>query len=109
MDHGRNTVARLAALAAGAALAVLGLTGCQTSSYTCTNNQCTVNLGGSGASTEVGSANTEVSLVGADGTTANFTINGAAAECTEGQALDVAGISVTCTEVGDDALTVDLR
>lgn len=109
MTLGMNTAARWSALTAGAALAVLGLTGCQTTTYTCSNNECTVNLSGSGASTEVGSANTEVALVGADGTTASFTINGAAAECTVGEELQVGGISVTCTQIGDDSLTVDLR
>lgn len=109
MTQGKNTIKRLSALAAGLALASLGLAACQTTTYTCNNNECTVNLSGSGASTEVGTANTEVALIGADGTTASFTIDGAAAECTEGETLNVSGISVTCTEVGDDSLSVDLR
>lgn len=109
MTQGKSTTMRLSALTAGAVLAVLGLAGCQTTSYTCANNECTVNLSGSGASTEVGTANTEVALTGADGTTAHFTIDGVAGECTEGETLDVGGVSVTCTEVGDDSLTVGLR
>lgn len=109
MNQGKITIKRMSALAAGAALAVVGLTGCQTTTYSCSGNQCTVNLGGSGASTEVGASNTEVALVGADGTTAEFRIDGTAAQCTEGESVEVAGVSVTCTEVGEDSLSVELR
>lgn len=77
-------------------------------SYSCSNDDCTVTLTGAGSDAEVGSSETEVALVGSDGTTAEFSVDGEAASCAQGDAVDVAGFAVTCTEVGEDRLVVEM-
>ncbi len=99
---------RIALGAATLLAAGIAITGCTTTSYTCNNDECTVTLNGSGASTDVGSSGYTVELEGADGDTANFSIDGNTATCSEGDTVDVGGYSATCTTVGDDELVVEI-
>lgn len=101
MKTTRIVTAGLIALGAGAMF-----TACTTAQYNCQNSSCTVTLSGSGASTDP--AGYTVELQGADGQSADFTINGQAATCAEGESVEVSGYSATCTEVGDDRLVVDV-
>lgn len=105
-DRMKNTriVLVVPALAVAAA-ASLGA--CTTSSYTCSDGSCTVNLSGAGSDTEIDD-DVEVTLVGASDGTAEFTIDGTSATCVQGDSQTVGSYTVVCTEVGDDKLTLEI-
>lgn len=90
------------------ALATAALTGCTSTSYSCSNNQCTVTLSGAGAETELLDDTLTVSLVGASDGQAEFAIDGTSATCAQGDEQEVAGYQVVCTEVGDDKVVLEL-
>lgn len=100
--------ARIAALTIGLLGVGAALSACTTTTNTCTNDDCRVSLNGSGASTEVGSSGYLVSLQGADGETAEFSVDGNDATCSEGETVEAGNYSATCTEVGDDSLVVEI-
>ncbi|MFV0252621.1 MAG: hypothetical protein ACK5H2_04725 [Beutenbergiaceae bacterium] len=92
-----------------AALALAGgLTACTTTSYSCSGNQCTVNLSGDGASTEIFDDSAEVSLLGIDGGVAEFAVNGQTATCEQGGSGQIGQFSITCTEVSEQKLSLTI-
>lgn len=93
---------RLVPALAAAAICITGLSGCTTTSYSCSNDECTVKLKGGGAETDLYDGRAVISLDGADGETADLTVNDESMTCTEGDSSDVGGVSVTCDSVGDD-------
>ncbi|WP_434081294.1 hypothetical protein [Sanguibacter sp. Z1732] len=78
MKTPRIIAALVVALGAGTLVSA-----CTTTQYNCQNSACTITLSGSGASTEP--AGYTVELQGSDGQSADFSINGQAATCTEGR------------------------
>ncbi len=104
-----STAARLAALAALTGLTLAACGGATSYSSRCGDGLCTVSLTGAGAEAEVLDDTITVELEGAADGTARFAIDGQPATCAEGDALEVAGYAVVCTEVGDDRLTVEIR
>lgn len=98
---------RTALVLAALALALAGgLTACQTTTTTCSGNECTVNLSGAGADTEIFNDSVAVRLDSISGGSAEFTFDGQSATCTQGEALDINGYSVTCTDVTEDKLSL---
>lgn len=96
----------------GIGIATAALTACGgATSYTsnCSDGLCTVSLTGAGAEAELLDGDVVVELDGADGTTADLRVNDESGSCTAGEELALGGLSVTCTEVGDDRVTVELR
>lgn len=78
-------------------------------SSSCSDGLCTVSLTGAGAEAELLEGDVVVVLDGADGTSADLSVNDESGRCTAGEELALGGLAVTCTEVGDDRLTVELR
>lgn len=102
------TRARVLLAVPALALAAASLTGCTTSSYSCSNGACTVTLSGAGAETEINNDTVTVTLVGASNGVAEYEIDGAGSTCAEGDAQQVGGYDVVCTEVGDDKVTLEI-
>lgn len=84
------------------------MSGCTTTSYSCSNSGCTVNLSGAGAETEINNDTITVTLIGASDGVAEYSIDGATSTCAQGDAQQVGGFDVVCTEVGDDKLTLQI-
>lgn len=89
-----------------------GLTGCTSTSYSCSGGSCSITLKGEGASTEIEPASLGLTtsgeitfeLVSIAGSDATFAIDGAESQCAPGEQVSVGELSVTCTEVADGAL-----
>lgn len=106
----RPTRLLLAVPLAALALTATACTGGMTShSSRCAEGLCTVSLTGAGAEADVLDGTMIVSLDGAADGTARFAIDDEQATCVQGDVLEVADYNVTCTEVGDDKLTLEIR
>ncbi len=105
MNRHRLLALPLALLIAGAAGA------CNATTYTssCADGVCTVTLSGAGADGDVNGGQILVELDGASDGEATFAVDGEEATCAQGDQVAVAGYDVTCTEVGDDRLTIEIR
>ena len=90
----------------------IGLTGCTSTSYSCSGGSCAITLKGEGASTDIDplslglttSGEITFELVSIAGSDATFAIDGDESQCTAGEQVSVGELSVTCTEVADGAL-----
>ena len=93
-------------------LAVVGLTGCTSTSYSCSGGSCSITLKGEGASTEIEPASLGLTtsgeitfeLVAIAESEATFAIDGTENQCAAGEQVSVSELSVTCTEIADGAL-----
>ncbi|WP_147918000.1 hypothetical protein [Ruania zhangjianzhongii] len=102
------------ALTAVAAItfALVGLTGCTSTSYSCSGGSCSITLKGEGASTEIDplslglttSGEITFELVSIAGSDATFAIGGTESQCAAGDQVSVGDLSVTCTAIADGAL-----
>jgi hypothetical protein len=102
----------LAAPAATLVLAAAALVGgCSVTTNTskCVNNECEVSLNGDGADADLDTLAGEptVTLEGASDGTADLSVDGEDVSCREGETVEAAGLSIECTDVGDDE--VDLQ
>jgi len=73
-----------------------------THSTTCTNNECTITLNGAGSDSTLFDDTVSVTLEGADGDTAELTVNRESVSCAEGDTKNVEQVEITCDTVGDD-------
>lgn len=101
-------VARTSVVVASVAVA-LSLGACNTSSATCRNGSCNVTLGGKGSAitlkpTQVQApyGSFQIAFQGASGGTATLKIRDETGTCTQGQAISLAQLSVSCASVHDD-------
>lgn len=85
---------------------MLAAGGCTVTSHAthCENGTCTVNLNGSGSSSELGSTGSTVTLVTAEDGVATIELDGAQGSCSAGETIELAAKSVACTEVGDNSV-----
>lgn len=108
----RFTVRTALTAVAATAFVLVGLSGCTSTSYSCSNGSCTVTLKGAGASTDLdhfgGAGETTIALDGVNEGTATFSIDNEEGACTAGESLSVADLQVTCTEVAEDELTMEV-
>lgn len=100
---------RTSVVVASASAAALSLAACTTSSATCSNGSCDVTLGGKGSSITLDTTQVRpaygsflVAFPGASGGTATLEIRGETGTCTQGQAISLAQLSITCASVKDD-------
>lgn len=80
------------------------VTSCSVTTHTstCTNNECTVSLSGGGSETTLFDDSVSITLDGADGDTAELTVNQERVSCSEGDTKNVEKLKITCDTVGDD-------
>ena len=98
-----TSIVRRGGLAVFAAVAVLAAAGCSVTSHSahCSDGICTVTLNGSGASSELWSGATTVTLVSVEAGTATIDVSGTQGSCSAEETIDVAGMTVECTDVGE--------
>jgi ABC-type phosphate transport system substrate-binding protein len=98
------SVSLRAVLALATALTFAVLSGCNvtTHSSSCSNNECTVSLNGAGSDTTLYNDTLSITLEGADGDTADLTVNLESVSCGEGETKNVEKVEITCDTVGDD-------
>ncbi len=96
-------VAPRAALALLIAAGFAAVTSCTVTTHISTcHNECTVNLNGGGSETTLFTDTVSITLDGADGDTAELTVNQEQVSCSEGDTKNVEKLKVTCDTVGDD-------
>jgi hypothetical protein len=91
-------------LAGGLLLAPL--TGCSFSSknVSCSGSNCTVTLSGDGAEAEI--LGTTLSLGGVENGKASLSVGGASVSCGEGETVTAGPLSLACSGVTDDSVTL---
>ncbi len=98
------SVSLRALLTLATALTAAVLSGCSVTTHTstCDNNECTVKLNGGGSDTTLYNDTLSITLEGADGDTADLTVNLESVSCGEGETKNVEQVEITCDTVGDD-------
>lgn len=115
MDAMRASRLALSAVALGAAL--IGLSGCTSTSYSCSDGSCSITLKGEGASTEIDPLSLGLTTSGevifeleqANEGAATFAVDGTRNECATGETILVGQVSVTCTEITEGTLKLTAR
>jgi len=104
-----RSLPRASALVTAAAVAMVTLTACNTSSASCSDGSCDVTLGGKGSAITITTSQVrapygsfQIAFEGASGGTATIAIRDETGTCTQGQAITLAQLSVTCASVQDD-------
>ena len=108
----RQIPARLPTAAAVLFAVLVGLTGCTSTTYSCSDGSCSITLKGEGASTEIDplslglttSGDILFKLESADEGAATFSVDGTRNECGTGETVMVDQLSVTCTEIAEGTL-----
>lgn len=101
-----TSIVRRGGVAVLAGMAALAAAGCSVTSYSsqCSGGTCTVTLTGAGASTDLGSGGSTITLVSVDSGVATFELAGEDARCSAGETVEVAELTVECTKIGDDSV-----
>jgi len=108
----RSLPARLLTAATVLTAVLVGLTGCTSTTYSCSNGSCSITLKGEGASTELDplslglstSGDVVFTLESADEGAATFSVDGTRNECGTGETVMIDQLSVTCTEITEGTL-----
>jgi len=66
-------------------------------------------LTGAGASTDLGSGGSTITLVSVDSGVATFELAGEDARCAGGETVEVAELTVECTKVGNDSVELIVK
>lgn len=97
---------RAAVIGAIAAIG-LGVSGCSTATSNCSNANCSISLSGEGANTDP--KDVEFELVDATaGGEAQLLVAGQSVTCVQGETVSLMIGALTCTEVGDDSVKLDV-
>ena len=92
-------------LGTAAGLALLApLTACSSPNVSCSGQQCTATLSGSGA--EASFFGTDLAFAGTEGGRATISVGGTSFSCAQGESLSAGPLSITCTTVTDDSLEI---
>ncbi len=85
---------------------MLAAGGCSVTAHTthCENGTCTVHLSGTGSEAELGSSGNTVTLVSAEDGVATLGFADGEGSCTEGETIELAELTIKCTDVGDDSV-----
>ncbi len=108
----RHLAARLSTAAAVLTAVLVGLVGCTSTTYSCSDGSCSITLTGQGASTEIDPLSLGLSTSGdvlftlesADEGAATFSVDGTRNECGPGETVMIDQLSVTCTEITEGTL-----
>jgi len=108
----RQIAARMLSAAAVLTAVLVGLTGCTSTTYSCSDGSCSITLKGKGASTEIDplslglstSGDVVFTLESADEGAATFSVDGTRNECGPGETVMIDELSVTCSEITEDTL-----
>ena len=95
---------RLASGVLAGALALVALAGCSLSSdnVSCTTKSCTATLSGDGEQAKI--LGTTIEFGGVQDGRASLGVGDASVSCAEGESVSAGPLSVTCTNVTDDAV-----
>jgi hypothetical protein len=85
-------------------LLLLPLTACSSDNVSCSGKQCSATLSGSGA--EASFFGTDLAFAGTKDGTASISVGDTSYSCTQGESLTAGPLSLTCTTVTEDSLTI---
>lgn len=94
------------------AIVVIALAGCaggdvDVAASACVEGECTVTIDGIGSEAEVLDPDIDIELVGIASGTATVEIEDVTVECAEGDVVEAGSRSITCSEIGDDNITLE--
>ena len=90
--------------AAAGLLLLLPLTACSSDNVSCSGKQCSATLSGSGA--EASFFGTDLAFAGTKDGKATISVGDTSYSCAQGESLTAGPLSLTCTTVTDDSLTI---
>ena len=90
--------------AAAGLLLLLPLTACSSENVSCSGKQCSATLSGSGAKASF--FGTDLAFAGTQDGKATISVGDKSYSCAQGESLTAGPLSLTCTTVTDDSLTV---
>ena len=99
----RRTTGTLAGAAAGLLL-LLPLSACSSQNVSCSGSQCSATLSGSGA--EASFFGNDLAFAGTQDGRATVSVGGTSYSCAQGESVAAGPLSITCTTVTDDSLTI---
>jgi hypothetical protein len=103
----RSRIARTAAGLLAAGLVLAPLTACSSKNVSCSTNSCTATLSGDEASAKI--FGTTVKFGGVKDGRATLGVGDASVSCAEGESIGAGPLSVTCTDVTDDAVELTAK
>ncbi|MFQ1001990.1 hypothetical protein [Modestobacter sp. SSW1-42] len=104
MSNTHRRATRTVVGAAAGLLALLPLTACSSQNVSCSGQQCTATLSGSGA--EASFFGTDLAFAGTKDGRATISVGNASYSCAQGESLSAGPLSITCTTVTDDSLEI---
>jgi hypothetical protein len=104
MTELRGRATRTLLGAAAGALLLLPLTACSSQNVSCSGQQCTATLSGSGA--EASFFGTDLAFAGTKDGRATVTVGSTSYSCAQGESLQAGPLSLTCTTVTEDSLGI---
>ena len=102
IPHGHAT--RTLVGAAAGLLLLLPLTACSSQNVSCSGQQCTATLSGSGA--EATFFGTDLAFAGTQDGRATVSVGGVSYSCGQGESVTAGPLSLTCTTVTEDSLEI---
>ena len=99
----RRTAGTLVGAAAGLLL-LLPLSACSSDNVSCSGKQCSATLSGSGA--EASFFGNDLAFAGTQDGRATVSVGGTSYSCAQGESVAAGPLSVTCTTVAEDSLTI---
>jgi hypothetical protein len=90
--------------AAAGLLLLLPLTACSSENVSCSGKQCSATLSGSGAKASF--FGTDLAFAGTRDGKASLSVGDTTVSCAQGESVAAGPLSLTCTTVTDDSVTV---
>ena len=99
----RRTTGTLVGAAAGLLL-LLPLSACSSENVSCSGSQCSATLSGSGA--QASFFGNDLAFAGTQDGRATVSVGGTSYSCGQGESVAAGPLSITCTTVTEDSLTI---
>jgi hypothetical protein len=102
-----NRRARLAAGTTAGVLLLLPLAACSSDNVDCSGTTCTATFSGDGAKASI--LGNDLAFVGTQDGRATVSVGDATVSCAEGESVSAGPLSLTCTTVTEDELTLTAK
>jgi hypothetical protein len=99
--------ARVAAGATAGILLLLPLAGCGSDNVSCSGTSCTATLKGDGAKAKI--LGHDLAFAGTQDGRATLSVGDQSVSCAQGDSVDAGPLSITCTTVTEDSLTITAK
>ena len=104
MAHLLHRRVRVAAGAAAGILLLLPVAACGSDNVSCSGKSCTATLTGDGAKAKI--LGHDLAFAGTQNGRATLSVGDQSVSCAQGDSVDAGPLSITCTTVTDNSLTI---